>query len=109
VTTDAPRVQTSDAAAPILEAYLRAARASWPSLAVNDADFLTFIMAHSRRGAALPHAHAGDLLLAYACAQAEAQALAAFTQTYVPVVRRVLSRRCSDAALFQDVQQQVLT
>jgi len=59
-----------------------AARAAWPELAFDDADFLAFLEARPPRRAAASTTNAGDLLLAFACARGDAAAVRILEREY---------------------------
>lgn len=90
-----------------LRAYLDAARSAWPDLAVDDAAFTAHVTSRASAGPLPPIAHAGDLLLAFACARGMPAAIAAFRRAYGAVVARVLSRRRADRNDAADVSQSV--
>lgn len=72
---------------------VRAARASHPSLVVDEAAFLGALEQKLADREELPsEACAADLLLAYACGQGSATATATFEKTYGALVRSALSR-----------------
>lgn len=82
-----------DAFEAALRAYLDAARGAWPKLAIGDVEFIRYVAARTPAGEAPSLAHAGDLLLACACAQGVPAAIAAFHATFGAVIARVLSSR----------------
>jgi RNA polymerase sigma-70 factor, ECF subfamily len=90
---------------PALLALIDEGRRRWPALEVPEADFAAYLRERSGPGGLPPLAHAGDLLLACACARGLVAAVEAFQRLYDPTVRRVCSRRRVDAALADDARQ----
>jgi len=90
---------------PELRAFVAEARRHWPEFQVNDAQFAAYVRERSGPGGLPLLAHAGDLLLAWACARGQSGAVEAFQKLYEPTVRRVCSRRRVDAALADDARQ----
>lgn len=78
---------------------LAAARAAWPSLAFDDAAFGAYLAASPQRAAAVTTENAGELLLAFACASGDPDALRIVERSYVePLASELPSRHRSDAA-----------
>jgi RNA polymerase sigma-70 factor, ECF subfamily len=90
-----------------LRAYVSAARATWPDLAFDEAAFVSHVVSRASSGVLPPLDHAGDLLLAFACARSIPGAVVAFHRIYGAVVARVLSRRRAHTAEAGDVSQAV--
>jgi RNA polymerase sigma-70 factor, ECF subfamily len=88
-------------------AYLQAAAAAWPDLPIAPADFIAHVASGAPPGGLPPSAHAGDLLLAFACARGVPAAIGAFHESYDGVVARVLARRRAGDADAADVSQVV--
>jgi RNA polymerase sigma-70 factor (ECF subfamily) len=88
-------------------AFVDAARSACPDVAFDDAEFVAHVMSREKAGLLPAIAHAGDLLLAFACARGIPAAVAAFHHRYGSLVARVLSRRRADSADAADVSQAV--
>jgi RNA polymerase sigma-70 factor (ECF subfamily) len=100
-----PEVGTCPELEPALLALIDEGRRRWPAFAVSDQKFADYLRERSGPGGPPPLAHAGDLLLACACANGIVAAVEAFQKLYDPTVRRVCSRRRVDAALADDARQ----
>jgi RNA polymerase sigma-70 factor (ECF subfamily) len=90
-----------------LRAYVSAARAAQPGIEVDDDELVRYLAARSPDGAVPPLAHAGDLLLAGACARGVPAAIERFCDAHRNVIRRVLSRRRATTDLVDDATQAV--
>jgi len=88
-----------------LREYVAAGRAAHPEFPIDDADFTAYVAARARDGAPPPAAHAGDLLLGYACARGLPTALETFHRLYAGVIARVLGRRSATQDTANDVTQ----
>ena len=103
--TGATRSLTRNSAA---AAYVAAARAAWPALEVDPVIFVRYLAERApQSGRSPPIAHAGDLLLAFACATGVPGAVAAFRETFDGVLSRVLARRRASAPDAADIKQTV--
>lgn len=102
---------SNDAAQPALDPALRCfvseARRHWPELEVPDLELAAYVRERSEPAAVPPLVHAGDLLLACACARGSAAAIASFRELYHPTIRRVCARHRVDEALADDAEQGV--
>jgi RNA polymerase sigma-70 factor (ECF subfamily) len=76
-----------------LPAYVRAARSARPTLLFEEEKFVQFVGARAPGGQIPPVAHAGDVLLAFACATGIPAAVDLFHREFSAVIARVLSRR----------------
>ena len=90
-----------------IDAYVAAARATWPEFGVPPLDFARYLGQRSQEGRLPPLQYAGDLWLACACVQGAALALRCFQAEYAPVVKRLLTRRGATHDMAADVQQQL--
>src|SRR6186713_1083627 len=90
-----------------LDRYVDSARLQWPELDLPDGHFVAYVLERSSEFGLPPLEHAGDLLLACACVQGSASAIAAFQQRCNPAIARVLSRRKASSALADDTRQGV--
>jgi RNA polymerase sigma-70 factor (ECF subfamily) len=90
---------------PALLALVDEGRRRWPAFAVPAREFADYLRERSGPGGLPPLAHAGDLLLAFACTRGVPAALQTFQELYDPIVRRVCSRRRVDSALADDTRQ----
>lgn len=90
-----------------LAAYVGAACAAWPDLPVDRLAFVRYVAERAQTGDVPPVAHAGDLLLAYACACGVRGAASAFYSAFGNVVARVLSRRRASDDVRDDASQVV--
>jgi RNA polymerase sigma-70 factor (ECF subfamily) len=92
-----------------LQTILRSARASWVAISVDDAIFIDYLIARWPEDASLADwldmAHANDLYLACACAQADPAALAAFDRVHLVPVAAYLASSHPNAAFVDDVRQ----
>jgi RNA polymerase sigma-70 factor (ECF subfamily) len=89
-------------------AYVAAARAAWPMLEVDAVSFDRYLAQRAPVAGRLPPvAHAGDLLLAFACATGVPGAVATFRATFDGVLARVLARRRASASDAADIKQTV--
>jgi RNA polymerase sigma-70 factor len=90
----------------LASAALAAAHAAWPDLGVADAAFLDHLeqCAGDRVTEDLDF---GAIYLGLGCIQGDARALAAFEATYLVDLPRWLARVTSDAALVDEVKQQL--
>jgi RNA polymerase sigma-70 factor (ECF subfamily) len=86
---------------------VEAARSAQPDLDVDVEEFARHVAESARDGALPPLQHAGDLLLAWACARGAPSAVAAFHRAYASVIARVLARRRAAADLADDAAQAV--
>jgi RNA polymerase sigma-70 factor (ECF subfamily) len=102
-----PSVAPGAVLEPALAAYVEEARRVWPALCVAPLEFAAHARERAGADGVPPLAHAGDLLLAYACARGEPAAIEQFHQLYDPSIRRVLARRNADQALADDARQAV--
>jgi RNA polymerase sigma-70 factor (ECF subfamily) len=102
------RGPTNDGIEPDLRAYVEAARAAWPGFGVEEAELVQYLADRGDGTKLPPLAHAGDLVLACACARGVPAAIEAFHGRYRTVIARVLSRRRASADLAEDVVQIVL-
>ena len=91
-----------------LRAYVDEARAAWPGFGVDDSELVRYLAARSVGGKVPPAQHAGDLLLACACARGVPPAIEAFHQRYSGVIGRVLTRRRASTDMAEDAVQIVL-
>jgi RNA polymerase sigma-70 factor, ECF subfamily len=89
-----------------LRAYVEAARAAWPGLAIDDEALVKHLAERVDERGLPPLEHAGDLLLALACVRGVPEALATFELRYADVIERVLLKRRAEA-LADDVGQTV--
>ncbi|MEY2933160.1 MAG: hypothetical protein RL033_3909 [Pseudomonadota bacterium] len=90
---------------PALLALVDEGRRRWPAFAVPVREFAEYLRERPGPDGLPPLAHAGDLLLAFACTRGVAAALQTFQELYDPIVRRVCSRRRVDSALADDTRQ----
>jgi RNA polymerase sigma-70 factor, ECF subfamily len=90
---------------PALLALIDEGRRRWPAFEISDADFAAYLRERSGPNGLPPQVHAGDLLLACACARGLVAAVEAFQHLFDPTVRRVCSRRRVDPALADDARQ----
>lgn len=97
---------------PFKEAWEQA-RALWPSLQVDESDFLVHLAeclpADAEPMAALAKLHLGDLLLARACLGGDPSAAAAFERQQRPVVAKYLARLNCAPDVVEEITQIVLT
>lgn len=87
-----------------LDAAVEAARAKWPKLKVNPADFRAWLAVNGAR--ALPNA--ADLYLAFACRTRDAEASRQLVQLVERQVEHAVRRLKQGPAFAQDVSQQLL-
>lgn len=95
-----------------LEAAVRAARATWPDVALGDEPFIAHLATHLSATPRdltdpLEGMFVDDLFLAAACAAGDEAAVRAFTVTYGDAIRAIIGRSMPDAV--DDVAQRVLT
>lgn len=90
-----------------LVAFVAEARRHWPELEVSELDFADYVRERSGPGGGPLLPHAGDLLLACACARGATEAIEAFQALYHPTIRRVCARHRVDEALADDAEQAV--
>ena len=96
-----------------LSSLWRAARAEWPTVDVDAADFAAYVGEREREGVGdvdakgADPARAGDLYLACACARGDAAALAAFEEAYFPEID-LAARRVGGTAPPADELRQIL-
>jgi RNA polymerase sigma-70 factor (ECF subfamily) len=90
-----------------LRDYVATARSAWPEFDVGDADFVRHVAERTPPSKLPAPAHAGDMLLACACARGASTAIAAFHQHYRSVIARVLSRRRAAGDVADDAIQTV--
>jgi RNA polymerase sigma-70 factor (ECF subfamily) len=86
-------------------AYVEEARAHWPGLEVDLEAFTRYALARVFSVSPPPIAHAGDLLLAFACVTKVPGAVTAFKRTFQEVMEAALSRRRASAVEAADVTQ----
>lgn len=89
-----------------LRDYLTAARAAWPTIAVDTGELTSYLAARSTEGSPALE-QAGDLLLACACLLGDPTAISTFHLTFGSVIKRVLVRRRADPAEIADATQMV--
>ena len=97
-----------DAASQLAQAlieYVGVARRRWPQFAIDELEFVRHVAARSKDGRVQPVQHAADLLLAYACSRALANALDEFQRAHGPVIDRVLLHRKASTDLAADAKQ----
>jgi RNA polymerase sigma-70 factor (ECF subfamily) len=94
-----------DALETSLSAYVDEALSVWPDFGVDATDLVRYVAARTPRGDLPAVAHAGDLLLACACARGVPRAVEAFHQRYDAVIARVLSRRKASTDVADDAAQ----
>lgn len=91
-----------------LRVYVATARAAWPALEVDEAQFVRYVEARALlSGAHPPITHAGDVYLACACAGGVPGAVEAFHGAYRGVIARVLSRRGASSDMADDATQMI--
>jgi len=100
-------VPTDGELEPLLREYVATARSAWPHFDVSSLDLVRHLAKCSLRGMPPPAEYAGDLLLAVACLQGCAPAIATFHAAYGNVIDRVLMRRRTGTADAADVTQMV--
>jgi RNA polymerase sigma-70 factor (ECF subfamily) len=86
-------------------AYVQEACSDWPGLDVDLEAFTRYALARVFSASPPPLAHAGDLLLAFACVTNVSGAAAAFKRTFQEVMEGALSRRRASDAEAADVTQ----
>ena len=89
---------------------LAQARAAWPDVVLDDATFQAFLERSAAATGDAPDAADLDLASLYlgcACIHGEPHALAAFEARYLATLPRLLSRITSDAAVIDEVKQQL--
>lgn len=89
-----------------LRAYVEAARASCPGLALDDEALVRHLAERTDERGLPAREHAGDLLLALGCLRGLPEALATFELRYADVIERVLHKRKAEG-LRDDVAQSV--
>lgn len=92
---------------PALHAFVGEARRHWPELEVSDLELVAYVQERTGPAGGPLLLHAGDLLLACACARGLAEAIEAFRELYHPTIRRVCARHRADDALADDAEQGV--
>jgi RNA polymerase sigma-70 factor (ECF subfamily) len=95
-----------DFEAALLE-YVGAARKAWPDLDVDTETLIRHVGGRTPPGKPPTAAHAGDMLLACACARGDPAAIDAFHRHYGVVIARVLSRRRATPDVVDDAVQAV--
>jgi RNA polymerase sigma-70 factor (ECF subfamily) len=90
-----------------LERYVDAACSQWPELHLPEGHFVAYVLERSTEFELPPLEHAGDMLLACACALGSAPAIGALQRRCDPAIARVLSRRKASSALADDTRQGV--
>jgi RNA polymerase sigma-70 factor (ECF subfamily) len=100
-------ISSAETRAPQAEqgAFVAAARAAWPILEFDTAEFLRYAAERAAPRPCPPLANAGDLLLAFACVTRAPGAVAAFQKKFEGVLARVLSRRKASVPDAADVAQ----
>lgn len=99
-----------DELADLATEWLATARAAWPQIAIDEAEFVQRIVARLPEHASCDLArslHAGDLWLTAACAAGDPAALAAFEQQYMSSLDHVLASSGIAADLVDEVKQEV--
>lgn len=96
---------------PALERFLHRGRAAWPAVELSDEALLDFLAAalnrQGDREAGLEPLHADGLHLACGVAHRNAQALAAFDETYLRRVGEYVVRVTTDAEAVKETRQKV--
>ncbi|HEY3445672.1 MAG TPA: sigma factor-like helix-turn-helix DNA-binding protein [Myxococcales bacterium] len=96
---------------PALTDILENARASWPSVALDDQAFLVDLAAHLPAGERLSQAvramHVSDLYLACACKRGDAKALGEFERRVLVEARAALLARRQAASTVEEALQQL--
>lgn len=83
---------------------LAQARAAWPSVEVEESQFLAYV---ANRLETETTTHLTDLYLACACARGDEAALRAFEERYMPEAERVLARFQVGSDTLEDLKQRV--
>jgi RNA polymerase sigma-70 factor (ECF subfamily) len=92
-----------------LARMLSEGRAAWPAVAVSDEAYVRYLAerAPADDESPLDALHAADLYLACACANGDAQAIAALDRGYLPAVLGVLARSGVDRAVADEAVQRL--
>jgi RNA polymerase sigma-70 factor, ECF subfamily len=96
---------SAEALEAVLGAYVDAARTVWPAFGIGDEELVRYVAVRTPPGQLPNVAHAGDVLLACACARRVSAAIEAFHQRHGAVIARVLSRRRASAHVADDATQ----
>jgi RNA polymerase sigma-70 factor (ECF subfamily) len=93
----------------VLRAALATAHSAWPDVRVADGEMLRAVAARlpqgAAPGAAVAAMHISDLYLAYACAQADKRALAAFETHFLSAVASFVAQIDRSESFADDVRQ----
>jgi RNA polymerase sigma-70 factor (ECF subfamily) len=87
--------------------WIAAARAAWPTVAVDEAAFVAHVAQRLPRPDALDAIHAADLWLTAGCAAGDPAAIAAFDERLIAPLDRVLGQVGLAADQIDDVKQEL--